>query len=123
MIKCECGSLVSGDNCKVCGMIFKAKKVTATAIKKTSEKMDKMLAQYAVLRKKFLEENPKCAVFPKMRSVEIHHIQGKTGSLYLDVTNFLAVSRLGHNWIHNNEAEATKLGFTISRLATNKEVI
>lgn len=122
-MRCSQGHLVSGDYCKLCNEVFKEKKAPVTGIKKTSDKMDKTLALYNVVRKKFLQAHTQCAVFPNMRSVEIHHIAGKVGSLYLDSNNFLPVSRMGHNWIHENEAEATKLGFTISRLAINKEVI
>ena len=83
------------------------KKRIATRSKKKREQ-DKI---YSVERQEFLTANPRCAVFPKKRSAEVHHRKGRSGSLYLDSSHWLAVSRDGHRWIHDNIAEARKRGW------------
>lgn len=81
-------------------------------------------AVYSVLRKDFLKENPRCAVFPSLKSTEIHHMRKRRGfadeharlnntPLYLDTRFFLAVSRIGHLKIENNPEWAYKMGYSI----------
>lgn len=41
---------------------------------------------------------------------DVHHKHGRSGLLLFDVRYFLAVCRWCHEWIHNNPAEAKKLG-------------
>lgn len=49
------------------------------------------------------------------RSVEIHHKRGRTGLMLLNEEFWLAVSRNGHNFIHNNPKEAYERGFMLRR--------
>jgi len=87
-------------------------------IAKTSDKMAQALKIYSVKRRKFLEANPRCEVFPDKPSIEVHHGKGRaTIELLLDDNYWIAVSREGHDWIHANPKEAMERGFSFSRLA------
>ena len=44
---------------------------------------------------------------------EVHHKAGRKGKLLNYVPYWLAVSRKGHNWIHDNPKEAYQLEFLI----------
>ena len=83
-------------------------------IKKVSDKRKIEMLKYSVLRTEFLgkPENQKCPITGKP-TTDIHHTYcGKDrAKYYLDVSTWLAVSRDGHNWIHNNPKEARELGF------------
>ncbi len=89
------------------------------------------LRLYAKARARFLEANPICGVWLRrdacvikhdgkmigfaigcipQYSTEIHHKRGRNGELLLDERYWLAVSSENHTWIHNNIAEARKLG-------------
>lgn len=81
-------------------------------VKKVSDKMAVALVEYMKKKRIFMEANPKCEVFPELKSVDVHHARRKhTIELLLDETWWIAVSREGHNWIHANEQEAIKRGF------------
>jgi hypothetical protein len=122
-MKCSNNHLVSGDVCPICEERLKPEKVKAQGINKVSQKRSKELAEYTHKKKKFLAENPRCAVFPKQTAIDIHHIRGKIGSRFLDERYWLAVSRDGHNWIHDNEEEASKQGWYLSRLEKLEDTI
>lgn len=112
---CSKGHLVSGDNCKLCGEVLRAKKVPVKGIKKTSPSMAEKKDKYKKVREDFLEANPNCAVFPELKAEEVHHPKGRIGELLLDSSLWIPVSRVGHVWIHENELEAEKIGLMISR--------
>ena len=106
---------------KYCGSICanKNKKPVATSksvykIPKVSQKRKIENLKYSVLRTEFLgkKENQICPITGK-HTVEVHHTYcGKDrAKYYLDVSTWLAVSRDGHNWIHDNPKEARELGF------------
>jgi len=103
--------------CKECHRKAKAKedkspiKKRAKAIKKVSDKRARQNQLYSVARRLFLEQNPNCAVYPSEKATEVHHISGRRGEKLLDTTDWLAVSRRGHNWIHANPEEAEKKGW------------
>lgn len=115
-------------NCKICGDDFwqyrttdkckcKRKPVVykpRTPIKKVSDKRAVKDLQYYALRKVFMEkpENQTCPITGQ-QTVEVHHkFSGKDrDKYYLDVTTWLAVSRDGHNWIHENPKEAREKGY------------
>lgn len=84
-----------------------------TQINKVSDKMYKRLKEYTKLKKEFLKrpENKFCRITGEP-ATEIHHkYPGKDRQKYfLDVSTWVAVSRNGHIWIHNNTIEAEKLG-------------
>ncbi len=44
-------------------------------------------------------------------SVEIHHRNGRSGTNYLDQKTWMAVSRIGHDWIHQHPKEARARGW------------
>lgn len=90
---------------------------------KVSKKRAVENAKYTVKRLEFLgkPENRICPVTGK-EATEIHHMKKRVGfadswarvnnvSLLLDTRFWLAVSREGHIWIHNNPKEATEVGF------------
>jgi len=83
-------------------------------IPKVSEKRKIEDLKYRVLRIEFLgkPENQICPI-TKWPSTEIHHTYcGKDrAKYYLDTSTWIAVSRDGHNWIHDNPKEARDKGF------------
>lgn len=90
------------------------------AIRQKSKKQASLDRAYSVLRKEFLSRGENCVcpvmleVFCKIVSpTEVHHKAGRIGKLFLDVSKWLAVSRSGHVWIHENPKEAYKKGFLI----------
>lgn len=96
-------------------------------INKISGKMADLLRVYEVKRKKFLKENPKCAVFPKKKATQVHHKAGKVGyhddwarennvPRWVDERFFLAVSAEGHEWIEKHPNEAKEKGWSLNRL-------
>lgn len=83
-------------------------------IPKRSKKRQIEDAKYLVLRIEFLSkpENKVCPITGQ-QTTEVHHKwSGKDRSkYYLDVSTWLAVSRDGHIWIHENPKEAREKGF------------
>jgi len=83
-------------------------------IAKVSKKKAIQDAQYYVLRTEFLvkKENQICPITGQ-QTTEVHHKwSGKDrAKYYLDVSTWLAVSRDGHIWIHQNSKEAREKGF------------
>ena len=83
-------------------------------IPKVSDKRKIENLKYSVLRIEFLG-NKENQIYPitKQQTIEVHHTYcGKDrAKYYLDVSTWLAVSRDGHNWIHDNPKEARELGF------------
>ena len=86
-------------------------------IPKISKKREKESREYTIKRLKFLAqpENHRCPVTGE-RATEIHHKAGRTGSLYLDENNWLAVSRNGHRKIEENPEWAKENGYSLNRL-------
>lgn len=82
-------------------------------IKQISDKRAIQLKEYSKLRKKFLKENPKCEIYPYLKSVEVHHrFPGANRNRYfLEVSTWMAVSREGHNFIHNNVSLSKERGY------------
>ena len=96
---------------------------TRKPIPKVSKKRAIENAKYTVKRLEFLgkPENRICPVTGK-EATEVHHMKKRVGfadswarvnnvTLLLDTRFWLAVSREGHIWIHNNPVEATALGY------------
>lgn len=48
-----------------------------------------------------------------IEATELHHKKGRIGKLLLHVPFWLAVSRKGHQWIHDNPKESYKKGWLI----------
>ncbi|MCF0059882.1 hypothetical protein MUK70_11590 [Dyadobacter chenwenxiniae] len=83
-----------------------------------SKKLSKERVTYRALREEFLSkpENMFCAVYPSIPAEEIHHSRGR-GKYLNNVSTWIAVSRIGHIWIHENVLLATERGFIGSRIA------
>lgn len=83
-------------------------------IPKVSKKRQIDNSKYSVLRIEFLgkPENQKCPItgYP---ATEIHHTYcGKDrDKYYLDTTTWIAVSRDGHNYIHDHPKESREKGY------------
>lgn len=114
---CSAGCKVSHQRAKG---TFKYKKVSETAnkraikpIKQISDKRAIQLKEYSKLRKQFLKENPKCAVYPYLKAVEIHHTYpgSNRNRYFLEVSTWMAVSREGHNFIHSNVSLSKERGY------------
>lgn len=100
-------------------------------IRKRSVKGARTDRVYSQRRKWFLSmpENQKCPValagllpgqrghiYPHhLQTSQIHHMRGRVGMNFLDESSWIAVSALGHQWIHANVAEARKRGWIESR--------
>lgn len=44
-------------------------------------------------------------------SEEVHHCAGRSGSNFLNEATWMAVSRQGHRWIHENPGKARERGY------------
>jgi len=101
----------------------KASKSVSVKKKGIAPVSDKRLEQLAYYRKQkpvFMarEENKICPVILYLEkkdvpTVDIHHVNGRTGERLNDETYFLAVSRRGHTWIHEHPEESRALGWLI----------
>ena len=114
----KCFSYVSGDWCKNCETILFEKPKKSKAINKRSEKGKAEDLIYKALRLKFLKENNRCAVYPELKAVEVHHKKGRLGKNYLDVSTWLAVSQKAHIKITEESEWAFQNGYSQSRLKT-----
>ena len=70
---------------------------------------------YKKLRKKFLEENPKCAAYPNRKATDVHHTRGRAGKLFLCTHYWLAVSRQAHIRIGEDPAWARENGYLCAK--------
>lgn len=82
------------------------------SLRKVSARHASELAEYSRLRAAFLEEHPRCAVFPERRATEIHHTRGR-GRFLNDVSTWMAVSRAGHEKIERERAWARERGYLV----------
>jgi hypothetical protein len=121
--KCECGVFFKPFNSlqKYCNWQCekkykphsqKPKKVFS--IRKVSKKQAELNKIYSKLRLEFLllPENQICPI-TKQPTTDIHHKHaGSNRSKYfLETSTWLAVSRDGHIWIHENTIKAKELGY------------
>lgn len=95
----------------------KAKKKSIAPI---SESQKKRLAEYRIVRDKYMKEHETCqAKVPNVctgYSLDLHHMGGKIGNMLTNVQYFLAVCRCCHNWIGDNHSSAMNLGLVVERL-------
>lgn len=101
--------------CEECQKVPKKIQVKkAYTIPKVSEKRKIDNLKYSAQRIVFLgkKENQVCPI-TKWPATEVHHKWcGKDrAKYYLDESTWMAVSRDGHNWIHDNPKEARELGY------------
>lgn len=94
----------------------KDKPIKNYIIPQVSKKKTKELAEYRKVRDQFFKENPVCQ-YPgcNSREIDLHHKKSRAYHLS-DVTVFMSVCRLHHNWIHENDAEARRMGFLLSSI-------
>lgn len=102
--------------CKDCWSCHSSKNKIKPTQKKPlspkSSKKEKLDAAYTVLRQSYLKNNPMCeARLPgcNLSASDIHHKHGRVGDLYLDDTEYIALCRNCHRWIHDNPAKAKEL--------------
>jgi hypothetical protein len=93
------------------------------------------MKEYAASRKAFLGLRPLCEVWRQLSqslsddaialckevfganwatpaySCDVHHVKGRTGTNYLDMHTWMAVSRKGHMWIHNHPKKSREMGW------------
>lgn len=83
-------------------------------IRHRSKKLAKREVEYFLERKKFLDrpENKICPITGEP-TTDVHHKAGRVGKLLLYVPYWLAVSRNGHDCIHNNPKESYEKGYLI----------
>ena len=84
-------------------------------IAKKSAKRKVADIEYKKLNQQFLKENPMCAIYPSKMAIEVHHRHcGKDrDKYYLDTNTWMAVSREGHNLIHDFPKESREKGWLI----------
>ena len=106
--------------CKYCAYkkVGKSLKIRPIAKKRASE-----LAEYRIIREKFLKDHPYCEVKKQGctgNATDIHHMGGKWNKDLLDSRKFLAVCRNCHDIITEFSKEAIEEGLSISRLKSEK---
>ena len=116
------------DRCK-CELCRKSIKTSTNKkpkpIRQVSEKQQKLNKIYSQLRVEFLSlpENQICPI-TKLPTTDVHHKMHRKGyaddwarenniPLTIDVRFFMAVSREGHDKIHNNPIWAKELGYLL----------
>lgn len=93
------------------------------ALKKSSQKRAKEMALYRKERDIFIHREMHegrwfCPVMWELKKrqvavTEVHHKRGRTGKLLRDQRYWLAISRSGHDWVHQNPRLAREKGWLI----------
>lgn len=96
-------------------MIAAGKKREAKArkpIRKVSVRQQKILREFAKLKKAYLRVHPMCLPCGG-KAVDVHHIVPRSVApkLILEPSNFLACCRKCHDWIKYNPAKAYDRGW------------
>ncbi len=89
-------------------------------IPKKSERRIDQEKIYLAERKLHLLINPTCqAQRPgcTTKGTDVHHMKGRTGSLYTNREYFLTLCRNCHTWVENNPHLARIEGFTLPRIS------
>lgn len=83
-----------------------------TRLRRVSKKRAVESLIYYEKRNAFLAARPFCEFEScHYHSRDVHHMQGRGGSNYLDETTWMAICRLHHNLIHDFPNKARKLGY------------
>ena len=85
-------------------------KAKAVRQKRTTE-----IAIYKKKRKQYLEENPTCERCGIWGASDLHHKAGRAGKRLYDETNFMAVCRNCHDYIHRHPKESIEKGWLEKR--------
>lgn len=97
---------------------FNPEKKKRYSIPKVSEKRKIENLKYVAQRIVFLgkKENQICPITGKP-TTDIHHQKGRVGSLFLDKTYWVALSREGHKQVEENPEWAKENGYSLDRLS------
>ncbi len=130
----NCDSLkIENRDLMLCGTCNKLNRKRDTQIVKEVTPIKKVSDKQAILDRKYLAKRAKwikgkmCAVFPKEKATECHHMAGRVGyhdewardnemPLLLDERFWLPVSEAGHKKITNNPKWASENKFTFLRV-------
>jgi len=105
--------------CKLCSVKYPKDGNKVTKIAPLSDKRKKQNAEYLKLRLEFLNEHQLCQVkLPgcKIYASDVHHAQGRTGNLLVDVDNFVAICRPCHDYVELNPLWSKENGFSKNRI-------
>lgn len=98
---------------------YKKPEAKRTKIAPKSKKQIALDKAYSVLRRKFMSDpsNQFCPVMKALGkgnvpATDVHHKKGR-GKYMLDVSTWMAVSREGHVYIHDNPEESYKRGWML----------
>ena len=81
-----------------------------TPIRRRSKKRAGQERIYTTLRQRFIGANPVCMRCDTKRATDIHHRAGRTGQKLNDTTEWLALCRTCHTWIHEHPGQARAAG-------------
>jgi hypothetical protein len=90
-------------------------KTPPARVRPRSRAMERRMAIYRKAAEIFLRRNPRCAVYPKLKATQVHHVRGRAGSLLMDERFWLPASARGHDRIHRQPNEARNRGWLASR--------
>lgn len=90
-------------------------KRSVKSIRSISTRLAKLRRLYNQRVALFLAKHKWCAVFPKLRSTQVHHKKGR-GRYLLDESTWLPTSTRGHDRIHRNPKWALENGFMERRV-------
>lgn len=94
-------------------------KKSSKPIKHISDNMIVARRAYNKARDEYMATHTVCEFQGcNMLAEDLHHIRGRVGKYLTDASNFMAVCRYHHQWIHENDTEARKLGYLKSRIST-----
>ena len=113
---------------------------TRRAIRPVSKRRQKVTAEYRVAAREFVrlakswgETCPVVNTIPELKHGrkyghpisnelnEVHHMRGRSGKLLTDQRYWLAVSKQGHRWIHENISKARGHGWICAEGDWNKQ--
>lgn len=123
---CWCGSICEGatDQCATHNAEdrrntrMQLKQKVVRQVTKVTLKRAKQNVEYLKLRKEFLEANPCCGIEGcYLKSVDVHHKEGRENDKLTDVTKWLPICRKHHSEITENSREAIEKGISVSRTA------
>lgn len=90
-----------------------------TPVKKISDKRKKEMSVYDKRRLAFLALNKWCqANLPGCTGIssDVHHMEGRIGDNYLNISKWKALCRNCHKFVEENPEKAKELGLSKSRL-------
>lgn len=123
---CWCGSMVEGNTEQCATHNAEDRKNERAAMKqkvvrqvmKVTPKRAKQNVEYLKLRKDFLEANPCCGVEGcYLKSVDVHHKEGRENDKLTDVTKWLPICRKHHDHYTEHSKQAKEDGVSVNRIA------